>query len=182
MSIEYDNYLIEHRTNVTRGAEWIAHNLPDLLSNHEDLYYRIIVEHDRSKDGYEEYDAYDNYFYGGRRTKAVKEDFDRAWLHHIHHNPHHWQHWVLINDEAEEGIITLRMPCRYVLEMICDWWAFSWSKGNLYEIFDWYENHKEHMMLHEDTRELVEEILGEIKTKLDDAKRTGDEAMNGERN
>ena len=60
------------------------------------------------------------------------------------------------------------MPRRYVLEMICDWWAFSWSKDNLYEIFDWYEKHKGHMMLHEDTRDLVEEILSEIKAKLDE--------------
>lgn len=168
MSIEYDNYLNEHRTNVAKGADWIARNLPDLLSGNEELYYQITWWHDTSKDDCEEYEAYDKYFYGDRCTKTVEEDFNRAWLHHIHHNPHHWQYWVLINDEAEEGTIALRIPRRYVLEMICDWWAFSWSKDNLYEIFDWYEKHKGHMMLHEDTRDLVEEILGEIKAKLDE--------------
>lgn len=168
MSIEYDNYLIKHRENVRKGLNWIKHNLPDLLSGHEVYYRQIEWEHDRSKDDREEYDAYDNYFYGGQRTKKIEEEFNRAWLHHIHRNPHHWQYWVLINDEAKEGIIALRMPYRYVIEMICDWWAFSWSKGNLYEIFDWYDNHKDYMKLHKDTRELVEEILGEIEGKLDE--------------
>ena len=59
------------------------------------------------------------------------------------------------------------MPYWYVVEMICDWWAFSWSKGNLYELFNWYDKHKNHMKFHADTRELVEEILGKIKEKLD---------------
>lgn len=168
MSIEYDNYLIEHRENVRKGLNWIKHNLPDLLSGHEVYYRQIEWEHDRSKDDREEYDAYDNYFYGGQRTKKIEEEFNRAWLHHIHRNPHHWQYWVLINDEAKEGVIALRMPYRYVIEMICDWWAFSWRKGNLYEIFDWYDKHKDYMKLHKDTKELIEEILGEIEAKLDE--------------
>ena len=31
MSIEYDNYLEQHRSNVYKGYEWIRHNLPNLL-------------------------------------------------------------------------------------------------------------------------------------------------------
>lgn len=168
MSIEYDNYLIEHRANVIKGIDWIRHNLPYIIIGYESFYSPIDWVHDGSKYSFEEYDAYDKYFYGGKRTKAVEEEFNKAWLHHIHHNPHHWQHWVLINDEAEEGIIVLRMPYLFVIEMICDWWAFSWSKDNLYEIFDWYDNHRAHMKLHADTRELVEEILRKIKDKLDE--------------
>lgn len=168
MSIEYDNYLIEHRENVRKGLDWIKHNLPDLLSGNEAFYRQIEWQHDRSKDDREEYDAYDNYFYGGPRTKGIEEQFNRAWLHHIHSNPHHWQYWVLINDEAKEGTIALRIPYRYVIEMICDWWAFSWRSGDLYEVFDWYDKHKDHMKLHKDTKDLVEEILSEIRAKLDE--------------
>lgn len=91
-----------------------------------------------------------------------------AWLHHIHENPHHWQYWVLVNDDPEEGAIALDIPYKYVIEMICDWWSFSWKTGNLYEIFDWYDAHKNHMILSEYTRELVEEILEKIKVKLDE--------------
>ena len=39
---------------------------------------------------------------------------------------------------------------------------------NLYEIFDWYEDHKNHMILSDNTRELVDEILSQIKEKLDE--------------
>lgn len=51
--------------------------------------------------------------------------------------------------------------------MICDWWSFSWNKGDLYEIFNWYEEHKDKMILHERTREKVEFILYKMKDKLD---------------
>lgn len=53
--------------------------------------------------------------------------------------------------------------------MICDWWAFSWGKGSLYDIFDWYDQHKTYMILHNDTRELVEDILSGIKAKLNES-------------
>lgn len=167
MSIEYDNYLSEHCLNVRKGLEWLRHNLPDLINICDYFYDQISYYHDYSKLNVEEYDAYDQYFYGKQRTKEVKENFNEAWLHHIHHNPHHWQYWVLINDDPKEGTVALRMPYRYIIEMICDWWAFSWSKGNLYEICDWYDKHKAHMMLHADTRELVEDILGKIRAELD---------------
>ena len=167
MSTKYNEYLSEHLANVRKAYFWLKDHAIIDLKEFESYFLKQLNTHDLSKYSQEEYYAYDNYFYGAE-TEKVKKDFDYAWLHHIHNNPHHWQYWVLINDEAEEGTIALRMPRRYVLEMICDWWAFSWSKDNLYEIFDWYEKHKGHMMLHEDTRDLVEEILGEIKTKLDE--------------
>lgn len=173
MSIEYDNYLTEHRTNVTRGLDWLRYNLPTIWDS-TSYFTDIGWDHDSSKNTREEYEAYDNYFYG-KRTKAVEEEFNKAWLHHIHNNPHHWQYWVLINDDPKEGMVALRMPHRYVLEMICDWWAFSWSKGDLYEIFKWYDSHKSYMKLHNDTKELVEEILGEIKAKLDEDASGGSE-------
>lgn len=160
MSEYYNNYLNEHITNVHRAFKWIRTNIgvySDLID---------IPNHDESKFDREEYIAYDDYFYG-TKTKEVKEKFNFAWLHHIHNNPHHWQYWVLVNDDPEEGTIALDIPYRYVIEMICDWWSFSWSNGDLYEIFDWYDKHKEHMILSKNTRELVEEILNSIKEKID---------------
>ena len=50
--------------------------------------------------------------------------------------------------------------------MIADWWSFSHKTGNLREIFDWYEKHKG-MVLHPNTRKLVESILDKIKKILD---------------
>ena len=31
MSFQYDQYLTQHRSNVKRGFDWIAENLPELL-------------------------------------------------------------------------------------------------------------------------------------------------------
>lgn len=39
-------------------------------------------------------------------------------------------------------------------------------KGNLLEIFSWYEERKSYIKLHPNTRRLVEDILGRIKNKL----------------
>ena len=124
--------------------------------------------HDFSKTDVSEYKAYDKYFYGNNRSYQVVQEFNEAWLHHIHHNPHHWQYWVLINDDPKEGTITIRMPYNYIIEMICDWWAFSWVKDDLTEIFKWYDEHKNYMKLHDETRKTVESILNKIKNKLDE--------------
>lgn len=56
----------------------------------------------------------------------------------------------------------------YILEMICDWWAFSWKSENLYEIFDWYDKHKANIKLSDKTRKAVEDILAKIHSKLDE--------------
>lgn len=166
MSIEYDNYLEQHKRNVRKGFEWLQKNLPEVVDNIPNLEWQIGFNHDQSKTKPDEYDAYDAYFYGGNRSYKVVQDFNYAWLNHIHRNPHHWQHWVLINDDPNEGEIIMDMPINYIIEMFCDWWAFGWSSGNLYEIFKWYDAHKDYMKLSEKTRGAVENILGLMKEKL----------------
>lgn len=166
MSVMYDRYLENHKANVRKAFEWMRDNIPEIVEVTDNLEWQICINHDFSKTDPEEYDAYDAYFYGGNRSYSVVEDFRRAWLHHIHMNPHHWQHWVLINDEPGEGEIVLDMPYLYIIEMICDWWSFSWSKGDLTKIFNWYSEHKDYMKLSDATRKSVEYILGKIYEKL----------------
>lgn len=215
MSLAYDTYLDEHITNVQKAETWMYDNL-DL--GQPEWSGRYSMNHDDSKYSVEEYDPYDQYFYAQNKTWKVCQDFDRAWLHHIHHNPHHWQHWVLIEDDPVPGtgeffseayreqVITvlsypenytedevrhamaaaiefmsrkpfkpLEMPKEYVIEMIADWWSFSCKNGNLYEIFDWYAEHKDKQYMHPKTRLLVEDLLLQIKMKLD-----ADIELNGE--
>ena len=168
MSVEYDRYLVQHRYNVFRGYEWIKNNIPDVLNFYHNLDWQTEYGHDASKYYPDEYGAYDKYFYGNNRSHEVVQDFNYAWLRHIHNNPHHWQYWVLINDDPNEGEIVLDMPKDYIIEMICDWWAFSWAKDNLYEIFNWYDEHKDYIKLSDKTRKTVEDILSKIKAKLDE--------------
>lgn len=168
MSREYDNYLEQHKANVRKGFEWIRDNLPEVVSNIPNLEWQICFAHDESKTQPDEYEAYDRYFYGNNRSYQVVQDFNYAWLNHLHRNPHHWQYWILINDDPELGEIIMDMPINYIIEMICDWWAFSWDKGDLMEMFKWYDERKDYIKLSEKTRRGVENILGMIKEKLSD--------------
>jgi hypothetical protein len=167
MSKEYDDYLDEHCGAVSKAARWMLDNLPvadELTDSERKLILLGVLIHDASKHAASEYDAYDAYFYGEKDEDA----FNRAWLHHIHHNPHHWQYWILITDDGEgaDKIVPLEMPKNRVFEMVADWWSFSWRSGNLGEVLDWYESHKNGILLHPNTRAYVERILGEIKERV----------------
>ena len=166
MSVQYDNYLTEHKENVAKGFRWLQENIPEVIE--DGFEWQICFNHDASKTDPEEYDAYDAYFYGNNRSYSVVQNFKKAWLRHIHNNPHHWQHWILINDEPKEGTVVIDMPYIYVVEMICDWWSFSWTKGDLNEIFGWYEDRKDYMKLSANTLRSVEYILGKMKDKLEE--------------
>jgi hypothetical protein len=168
MSIEYDQYLKEHINNVEKAFNWLRDNIdiPELRYSFNWVHTEL---HDESKYSTEEYTAYDEYFYGSNPSYSVKQKFNKAWLHHIHNNPHHWQYWVLLEDDPSNGndYVCIEMPYEYVIEMICDWWAFSFKAGNLKEIFSWYEKHEPTMKLHPHTKTLVEKILRAIKETLD---------------
>lgn len=170
MRDSYDSYLDEHIGGVKKAFDWLYHNLPELFNNYDaDYIGSIISQHDQSKYDDEEYFAYCEYFYGdNKNSKEVLSDFDFAWLHHQHNNPHHWQHWLLREDDGDNK--ALEMPYEYILEMICDWWSFSWKKNDLYEIFNWFDNNTEKILLHENTRKTVDDIMSKIKVKLEEVK------------
>lgn len=165
MSHQYDLYLCDHIANVQNAFEWLQWNMPQLFKDHQDINWRNIADHDSSKMDSEEYQAYDAYFYGNKSAQVVKE-FKKAWLLHIHRNPHHWQYWVLNCDEPDEGEICLDMPYKYIIEMICDWWSFSFATGDLSEIFDWYDKHQDYIKLSDETRKTVEDILWALRERL----------------
>jgi hypothetical protein len=170
MSSEYNDYISEHIMNVEKAFNWLRDNLHDLFA--DDFWFGIvennIKNHDQSKYDETEYNAYDKYFYGKNKSYQVVEDFNYAWLLHIHKNPHHWQYWILKNDNPDEGEILMDMPDCFIVEMICDWWSFSWKKENLQEIFKWYEERKDYIKLSDYTRKKVEDILNKIHIKLDE--------------
>jgi hypothetical protein len=110
-------------------------------------------------------------FMGVYKSYSVVQDINKAWLLHIHRNPHHWQYWVLINDNPEEGENLIEMPYNYIIEMVCDWWAFSWAKGDLTEVFKWLDEHKDYIKLHPNSRKTVESILAQIGDKIEELKK-----------
>lgn len=176
MSLQYDEYLQQHTRAVYEAFCWMKENIPDIFGGDEVIAaidYNIKFGHDASKREPDEYRPYDAYFYGKNRSAQVVEDFNLAWLTHIHRNQHHWQHWILHRDDPNEGVQCLRMPDVFVIEMICDWWSFSWNKGNLYEIFNWYGERRDHIMLHEDSRKKVESVLRRMEERMDEIREAG---------
>lgn len=166
MSARYNEYIHEHQNAVKMAFDWLLKNTSGITS--EDVWNKaseLIDKHDMSKYSEDEYQAYDQYFYGNKSYQATV-DFEQAWNLHIHRNPHHWQYWVLIHDDPNKPYTYLPMPSEYIIEMICDWWSFSWRNGNLYEIYSWYEEHKTTMKLNVGTRETVEMILETMKNIL----------------
>ena len=177
MSEAYDQYLNDHIAAVQHGWIWMKDHLlarlPEKLGNVDSRWIdifaidKLVAQHDQSKTRPEEYPAYDAWFYGPNKSYEAKQNFQRAFLEHIHVNPHHWQYWVLIHDDPGEPETLIEMPINYIFEMICDWWSFSWRKGDLYEIFNWYDTNKSGMRLNKKTQKIVETILFTLKMTLD---------------
>ena len=124
------------------------------------LYWQGLV-HDLSKWRPSEFIPYARYFYGNY-PKDAERDFDVAWLLHQNRNPHHWQFWVLQEDSGGEKV--LKMPEKYVKEMICDWWGASVATGNGGNSKDWYGQVKEHTKLHPETRAYFEKAIQNSKS------------------
>lgn len=163
MSKEYDAYLRQHLENVRKAYDWcIEHN----IFTKEDLPEIQLIYHDQSKFTYPEYDFYDNYFYPkeGAVEDEVKNAFEYAWLHHIHNNPHHWNYWVL--PSSKDSTIILDMSLNYILEMLCDYFSFSFKKNDLEEVLNYYKTNKNTMALSDKTRETFETYLKKIENVL----------------
>lgn len=183
MSFEYDRYLKEHVQNTGKALRWMSDNIPESIDQRiMSIAMENAMHHDDSKNSADEYAPYDRYFYSGNRSYQVMKDFDYAWLHHIHNNPHHWQYWVLLEDDPKTGerFKALEMPKEYVYEMIADWWTFSWKQNKLDEIFNWYEDHEDKMILNSNTRKLVTDILNAIHIKLEELGKIDGEGVVGE--
>lgn len=162
MSLEYDILLERHRANVKSGYLWMKKYLPEILHSGYDYEY-CIDTHDDSKQTMEEYDACDAFLFGPEDT-GTREEYRRAQLHHRHRNPHHWEFWILHTSNTPPMI--LDMDYLYIIEMICDWWSFSWEKGDLFAIFDWYEEHRHNIKLSKKTKRIVEDILAKMEMRL----------------
>ncbi len=130
---------------------------------------RRLLIHDWSKLTPAEWGPYVRSFYGKEgRTPAVRAAFDKAWLHHIHHNPHHWQHWILREDDGPTK--ALPMPPKLVREMVADWMGAGRAITGRWEVTDWYAKNTSKIVLHSATRDEVEALLGYAKSHEYDAR------------
>lgn len=89
--------------------------------------------HDLSKFSFIELFNSAKYYTGNRSPIDNEKDekgYSYAWLHHRGRNPHHWEYWI---DNLSSGGVALKMPLKYVKEMICDWIG----AGKAYDFENW---------------------------------------------
>jgi hypothetical protein len=128
----------------------------------------LAILHDWQKFTPTEWSPYALSFYGPwgykDRPQWLKDDFDKAWLHHQHRGPHHWQYWILRNDDG--NIVALEMPNRYRLEMLADWRGAGRAINGKDDTVSWYLKNRDRMYLHYNTQNLIEQSLGVDKKEL----------------
>lgn len=128
--------------------------------------------HDWTKFLPREWFAYAKHFYNEDGTRRDVRDktgsydplrqgisFEMAWLSH-QRNKHHWQAWVVLGDGG--SVKALPMPEKYVREMVADWVGAGKAISGRSDPRPWYDANKWNMLLHDETRDLVEMLLEEL--------------------
>ena len=91
--------------------------------------------------------------------------YSAAWLHHKGRNKHHLEYWIDYPTAAEgkNPMVGMRMPEKYVAEMICDRMAASkvYAGKDYDQAYPWnyYIKGKDHYLLHPETRAQMEKCL-----------------------
>ena len=132
--------------------------------------YRQGLTHDLSKYSPTEFWAGAKYYQGDRspnEAERADKGYSAAWLHHKGRNRHHLEYWVDYTGNNDCPMDGVRMPEKYVAEMICDRIAASRTyRGAAYRDEDpwkYYEGSRKHYLLHPDTRALLEKLLKMVR-------------------
>ena len=117
--------------------------------------WRLFI-HDWSKFTPTEFVNYSRFKYGVKR----KEEWAKAWHHHLHHNPHHPEYWLLSwrgNPDFYKDLIEpiapfigpIPMTEKYVKEMVADMLATSKEVTGRWDISGWVGENVPAMKLHD---------------------------------
>ncbi len=132
--------------------------------------YRQGLTHDLSKYTPVEFLVGARYFQGDRSPNdAERRDrgYSSAWLHHKGRNKHHLEYWIDYTPDGDHHMDGMKMPVRYVVEMFCDRMAASKTyRKEAYtdsDPYDYYQNSKDHYLLHPETAALLEKMLLKLR-------------------
>ena len=114
-----------------------------------------IASHDKSKYDEKEFEGYRQWFFPKDGEEKNHDAFLKSWQHHYQTNDHHWQYWI-------DGTNVKEMDRLAIAEMILDWEAMSVQFKN--NPVDWYNEHKNEIVLGKQTRELVEKTLNSLQS------------------
>lgn len=158
--LEYRAYIKEHIDNVNKSfiklMEYKSPKIHEIFTDDESLVEdvsRRCLLHDKSKLSYEEFEPYRKNFYpiNDKEKEDNKQAFEQAWEHHWKTNDHHW--------ENRQGTEYVNLPA--CVENIIDWMAMGIKFNN--KAYDYYDEHKEEILLNDNEREYMETILYAMK-------------------
>lgn len=133
--------------------------------------YRQGLLHDLSKYSPAEFITGVRYYQDGNRSPNAAEremkGYSEAWIHHKGRNKHHYEYW---NDVGPDRVIAgVKMPLKYVVEMFMDRIAASkvYKKDAYTDLcpLEYYDLTKDYILIHEDTRRLLEKLLRMLAVK-----------------
>ncbi len=97
------------------------------------------------------------------------EGYSKAWLHHKGRNKHHLEYWIDYGTKIQDGIVGMKMPNNYVVEMfidrICACMNYEKEKYKDNSALIYYERGKDYQIIHEDSRELLELLLNKLASE-----------------
>jgi hypothetical protein len=129
------------------------------------------LTHDLSKFSPIEFGSSARYFQGNGspiNAEKTKNGYSFAWQHHKGVNKHHWEYWT----DFEKGkLILLKMPSKYVAEMLCDWAGAgkAYNKGTwtIDTLKEWYYKTKPTRYLHTSTLRYIDMLMDNVKDEKD---------------
>ena len=94
---------------------------------------------------------------------ACKEanGYSLAWQHHKGRNPHHYEYWI---DNVDNGGTPIKIPYKYVLEMIADYLAagktYQGKSFTFKSEYEWWKSQRQLRNMHEDTKMFLDIVFG----------------------
>lgn len=122
--------------------------------------------HDLSKFSPTEFWESVEFYQGGKSSPipaAKKEQgYSLAWQHHKGRNPHHYEYWT-DNYDAPLGITCIKVPWKYMLEMVADYLAAGRTyRGESFTFaseYRWWLRQRDLRKMHPDTKAAISTIL-----------------------
>ena len=138
--------------------------------------YRQGLCHDLSNYSPTEFLVGARYYQGDRSPNDAQRratGYSAAWLHHKGRNKHHLEYWIDYDLSQNGTVGGMRMPNKYLAEMVCDRIAASKNYlGNAYTdaaSWEYYQRGKDHYVLHPEVRAELERCLLILRDKGEDA-------------
>ncbi len=132
------------------------------------LYWQGLM-HDMSKYSPREFLVGARYYQGNRSPNNAEREaigYSSSWLHHKGRNMHHYEYWIDYNSRADnpaEITVAVKMPIRYVVEMMMDRIAASkvYNKGHYTDDLPlkYFQVSMYQIKMHRETRMLLYGLL-----------------------